>query len=71
MQDMENNTGSISVLIPSYLHASFLANKKVAHFRYCRPVGRLRLLTGLLRVALRIEFEHLVVFWLIHVSTID
>ena len=33
----------------------------VANFRYCPPVGRRRVLVALLRVALRIEFEHPVV----------
>ena len=30
----------------------------VANFRYCPPVSRRRVLMGLLRVALRIEFEN-------------
>ena len=34
---------------------------KVAHSRYCPPVGRRRVLMGLLRVTLRIKFEHPVV----------
>ena len=34
---------------------------KVANFRYCPPVSRRRALMGLLRVALRIEFENPVV----------
>ena len=34
---------------------------KVANFRYCPPVGRRRVLMGLLRVTLRIKFEHPIV----------
>ena len=34
---------------------------KAANFRYCPPVSRRRALMGLLRVALRIEFENPVV----------
>ena len=57
---MEKNIGPISILIPYYFCASLLANK-VANFRYCPPVSRRRALMGLLRIALRIEFENPVV----------
>ena len=52
--------GPISFLIPYYFMLRFW-RKKVANFRYCPPVGRRRVLMGLLRVTLRIEYEHAVV----------
>ena len=68
-QDMERNIWTDSILIPYYF-ALRCWRTKVANFRYCPPVSRPRALMGLFLVALRIEFENLL-YWFIHVSTID
>ena len=54
---MEKNIGPISILIPYYFCVSLLANKG-CKFSLLPPVGRRRALMGLLRVALRFEFEN-------------